>query len=227
MDDRVKVSGSRTAKSPGTPHKSTYVSNFEHVPIGSTIVQGEPKSTKGYIVFNSHTQFVQEYGASKDVTRAIALQVIDSVLHGRFPKGYKYDAITTFVKGYHLLTYEIVHRDGVAVYNYHCACKAGRSEAECSHEAAGEEINKTFCIKDQVARNSSGKVAGRPKKRLAVGYSAHKPDEYSDCELGKHDYEAWVCELIVQFFHLRYSPKPFVGKITGTYYYYAAMVMHF
>ena len=94
--------------------------------------------------------------------------------------------------------------------------QARRSEAECSHEAAGEEINKTFCIKDQVARISSGKVAGRPKKRLAVGYSAHKPDEYSDRELGRHDYEAWMCELTVQFFNLPYSQQPFVRKITGT-----------
>ena len=149
VDERVKSNTSSSqSKSPSTP-RHTYVSNFEHVPIGSTIVQKEPKSVVGYIVFNSHTQFVQDYGASKDVTRVIALQVIDSALNGRFPKGLKYEAITTFVKGYHLMTYEVVHKDGTAVYKYKCTCKAGRSEGECSHEAASEEINKTFCVKDQ------------------------------------------------------------------------------
>ena len=152
-----------------------YVSNFEHVPIGSTIVQNQPKSTKGYIVFNTHTRFVQTYGAANNVTRSIALQVIDSVVSGRFPRGMSYNDIKIFVQSYNLLEYEVLHIDGTAVYNYMCRCKGGRNEGECSHEAAAEEINKTFSISDNLELIAGGKVSGRSKLTKIVSYKPHRP----------------------------------------------------
>jgi len=200
-----------------TPTRPVYVSNYEHVRIGSTILQGQAKSTTGYIVFNSHTQFVQHYGPGNNVTREIALKVIDSVVYGRYPKGMKYDAIKAFVQGFHLLEYEVLHITGTAVYNYKCRCKGGRSEGECSHEAAGEEINKTFSVSQQLEKITSGRVRGRPRLSDVAGYRACKQVE-TPASLSKveGDFGKLVNELIVQFFHLPYSQKPFVGKVTGT-----------
>lgn len=220
VDDRVMQSSSKssqtqTRKSPS--QKPVYVSNFEHVPIGSTIVQNQPKSTKGYIVFNTHTRFVQTYGAANNVTRSIALQVIDSVVSGRFPRGMSYNDIKIFVQSYNLLEYEVMHIDGIAVYNYKCRCKGGRSEGECSHEAAGEEINKTFSISDNLELIAGGKVSGRPKLTKIVNYKPHRPEEKAaSVEKEEQDFRKWVLEPIVQFFTSPYSEKPFVGKVTGT-----------
>jgi hypothetical protein len=221
-DDRVKsiskYSQSQSQSDKSRANKAVYVKNFEHVPIGSTIVQNQPKSTKGYIVFNSHDRFVQTFGASNNVTRPIALQVIDSVLSGRFPRSMKYDEIKNFVQSYHLLEYEVLHVNGTRVYQYNCKCKAGRSEDECSHEAAGEEINKTFSISEQLQLIETGTVQGRPKLTKVVAFQAHRPEEKTAChDKVEKDYSNWVLEPIVQFFDEPFSPKAFVGKVTGTY----------
>lgn len=214
VDDRVRKAGKG---SQGKVPKLVYVSNFEHVHIGSTIVQNQPKSTKGFIVFNAHTSFVQHYGAQNNVTREIALQVIDSVLNGRFPRGKTYDEIKAFVRKYHLLEYEVVHVDGVEVYSYKCRCKGGRKEGECSHEAAAEEINKTFSVSEQLQLIKGGTVKGRPKLRQVVAFKAHRPEELTvNQQKDENDFRKLVREPIVQFFDKPFSPDAFVGTVTGT-----------
>ena len=217
VDDRV-VTGSK-APSKGALKKTIHASNYFHLLPGSTLETGKPKSRVGYIVFNSEDNCVQDYGPGKGVSKEIALQYIDCVLNGRFHKNYKtWDEKKSFVRRYHLLFYEILHIDGVAVYELHCGCKTHRGQGECDHHAASEHILQIFDVHVQVNQIKSGSVRGRPRKSASVEYSGKKDVAGSTdlTSLHAQDYQKLVRECIVQFFEKPYSTLPFVGIVTGT-----------
>ena len=85
-----------------------------------------------------------------------------------------WDEKKAFVRGYHLLSYEVLHIKGVAVYELSCRCKNYRGQGECDHHAAGEHILDAFDVHVQVNQIKSGNVRGRPKKSASVGYAAMK-----------------------------------------------------
>jgi hypothetical protein len=220
VDDRVKYSASSTSNAK-SHSKIVHAANFFHLPPGSTIVTGKPKSVDGYIVFNSANNYVQDYGPGKGVTKEIALQYIDCVFNGRFPRTASmadYESKKLFVRGYHLLTYKVVHIDSVPVYEHSCFCKDHRGQGECEHEAAGSNIIDTFDVDAQVQQIQRGCVRGRPRKIPSVGYAARKiVDSNTDSTTSLHasDYEKMVHEKIVQFFNKPFSAQPFVGSIQG------------
>jgi hypothetical protein len=129
-----------------------------------------------------------------------------------------YESKKLFVRGYHLLTYKVLHIDNLLVYEHSCLCKVHRGQGECEHEAAGSNIINTFDVDAQVQQIQRGCVRGRPRKIPSVGYAARKiVDSNTDSTSSLHtsDYEKLVHEKIVQFFNKPFSAKPFVGSIQG------------
>jgi hypothetical protein len=218
IDSRVSNSG-KSSSNKSTAKKPIFAGNHFHLLPGSTLQTGKPKSLVGYIVFNSKGNTVQDYGPGKAVSKEIALLYIDCVLNGRFHKDYKtWDEKKKFVRGYHLLSYEVLHMEGVAVYELRCRCKTYRGQGECDHHAAGEHILEIFNVHVQVNQIKSGNVRGRPKKSASVGYAAvkHVAGGIDLATLHAADYQKLVREPIVQFFEKPFSKLPFVGIVTGT-----------
>ena len=215
VDARVVMDSKGVPKA--TLKKTVHASNFLHLLPNSTILPGTPKSTDGYIVFNSNNQCVQDYGPGKGISREVALQYIDCVLNGRFPRNMDYENKKLFVRSYHLLSYKVLRVNGVPVFEYCCRCKVHRGQGECEHEIAGAHILGTFDVYAQVQQIQSGSVRGRPRKNVSVGYAARKVVDSSIVVTSLHavDYEKIVNEKIVQFFARPFSKQPFVGTITG------------
>jgi hypothetical protein len=171
----------------------------------------------GYVVFNTASNLVQDKGPGFNVSKEIGLQYIDCVLHGRFPNSTTYEEKKVFTRRFILLSYTVLHVDGVSVYEYLCRCKCHRKDGECDHEASTSHLLKTFDVLAQVHKITSGSVRGRPRLSSVVGFAAIKDKATDLSSLHKGDYEKLVREQIVQFYNLPFSQLPFIGTVIGGY----------
>jgi hypothetical protein len=58
---------------------------------------------------------------------------------------------------------------------YVCDCKAYWSSRECAHVLAAKHLDDALDIKALMARIDRGRLPGRPRNYVPLGYAAHKP----------------------------------------------------
>lgn len=216
--NQVALKQSSSSSQSVVAKKEVYAHNYYHFQKGTKLLSGSAKSEVGYIVFNTGDNLVQDKGLGRNVTKHDGLQYIDCVLHGRFPKDTDYEQKKKFVRRFVLLSYDVLHVDTKAVYEYSCRCKVGRGQGECEHEAAASHMLRTFDVLAQVHQISRGTVRGRPRLSSIVGYAAVKSSETTIDVTTLHsaDYERLVLEKIIQFYNKPFSAEPFIGTVQGT-----------
>lgn len=198
--------------------KLPVLTNYYEIKSGTTL-KGTLRTTKGYFVFNSSKNLVQDAGPRCTVTRKIALTYLHSALTGEFPTSYTYQQKKDLIQGYHAISYEVLHRNNIAVYEFNCDCVSGRHEGECGHEAAAQVLLKIFDVARELQEIDRGNVKGRPRKIVPVGYRATRPEESLVESFNERDATNFIGEPVIQFFELPHNQKAFVGKITGRYKY--------